>query len=168
MCELPAVGQRLAELCNTLALVGAPPNACRGRGQRVGKGFSVVALFLAYPFKNGAYSVLENTIDTVFWSFPINFPSWGAVAPVSSGCLFTAVISLGPLSKLHFPAPIPLFTYRYTTQPGVQWAQTLVCTDCVFSSSFVLPSTDWVLCSPVIPQIFLPAPADSPAVSGLF
>lgn len=102
MCELPAVGQRLAKLCNTLALVGAPPNACRGRGQRVGKGFSVVALFLAYPFKNGAYSVLENTIDTVFWSFPINFPSWGAVAPVSvHSCHLPGSTVQTPLSSTH-------------------------------------------------------------------
>ena len=59
----------------------------------------------------------------------------------------TAVPSLGLLSKPHFPAPSPAL-YQETHNSG--WGVQRGSMDHEHSSYFVLPSTDQLLCSPLI------------------
>ena len=73
----------------------------------------------------------------------------------------TAVLSLDPLSKSHFPAHSPS-PHQETHNSGVQGCGM----DHACSSYFVLPSTDWLLHSTLIPQRSLSAPTDFPTLGG--
>ena len=77
----------------------------------------------------------------------------------------TAVPSLGSCSKPHFPEPSPV-SQQATHDSG--WNAQSYSVDHACSSYFVLPSTDHLLHSPLIPWKSFSVPADFPTVREFF
>ena len=91
----------------------------------------------------------------------------GLLTPVPSGCLFTANSCPFPVSVLQIP-------FSSTQPPSQQetcnsgWNAQCCGVDHACSSYFVLPSTDHLLHSPLIPQSSFSVPADFPTVRKFF
>ena len=142
--------------------MGASSSACRGRRSWwVWKGVVMVALSLVH----------QSTMTFCFYGVPDFFCRlswmWSSLL-LSLQAVFsqpTSVPSLDPHSKPHFPAPIPPLKQE-THNPG--WNAQSCSVDHVCSSYFVLPSTDHLLHSPLIPQVSFSVPADFPTVREFF
>ena len=143
--------------------MGAPPSA-HGGGQRswqVGRGVIMAAL----PLES------HSAMTPCFYGVPGFFQRlsrlWSSLL-LSLQAVFsqpTAVPSLGPCSKPHFPAPSPP-SQPVTHDSG--WNVQNCSVDHACSSYFVLPSTDHLRCSPLIPQRSFSVPADFPTVREIF
>ena len=121
--------------------MGAPPNAHTGKGLVGGKGPCNGGSALCAPLNNGTCSYGDPGF------FPQTFQFVELLTPGDVASQPTAVPSLGLLSKPHFPAPSPAL-YQETHNSG--WGVQRGSMDHEHSSYFVLPSTDQLLCSPLI------------------
>ena len=139
--------------------MGAPPSA--HQSWWVGKGIIMAAPPLL------CHSAMVSCYYGVPGFFCRLFQLWSSLL-LSLQAVFsqpTAVPSLGPCSKPHFPAPSPP-SQQATHNSG--WNVQSSGVDHVCSSYFVLPSTDHLLHSPLIPRRSFSVPADFPAVREFF
>lgn len=124
------------------AQMGTPPSAHRGQSQWKGMGVTFADLPPVH------HSSLKLCFCDV-WAFSANFPSSGALYSYSLRLSFqlTAVPSLGLHCKPHFSAPA--LTRQQETQLKLGFAalQRGPCTQFLLA----LPSTDYLLHSPLIP-----------------